>query len=322
MDELAVESINEPEETSAMRNGIYTVNVRSRDERSPRWRLAPRRSRPQIILVALLSFGFAAGLCGMAAQAADVSVFVSGSGNEFGMLDVNTGVFTQIGLYPLPYRRGDVDNVYGLGFTGPGQLSAIDQIGNVYAVDPTNANLTLLTSTGIFPSGGGGDRDGHLYFFNTGGAPPNPTPDFDSVNVGTGVVTTVASFPAGNDGFVAVGSNGDLFVTGVGANGDDLFRIDPSNGLVTDLGPTGVSQLFAGVFAGSTLYGFDPFGGIYTVNTLTGAATFMGTCNLPDGDLIYSVAFSPQSVPEPSTLILGGFGVLFVAGALRCRCRR
>jgi PEP-CTERM motif len=300
---------------------IFTANVNSRDERRPISRPELRKKGLQIVVLALLTFGFAGGLGGAAARGGDVSVFVSGSGNEFGTLDVNTGVFTQIGLYPLPYGPGNVDNVYGLGFTGPGQLSAIDQNGVVYAVDSTNANLTLLTSTGIFPSGGGGDGNGHLYFFNTGGAAVDPTPDFDSVNVATGVVTTVASFPAGNDGFVAVGSSGNLFVTGYGANGDDLYRIDPSTGLVTDLGPTGVLQLIAGVFAGSTLYGFDPFGGIYTVDTSTGVATAMGTYNLPGGDSIYAAAFQSQSVPEPSSLILLAGGTVCVAGLVARRRR-
>ncbi len=216
-------------------------------------------------------------------------------------------------MYPLPYMRGNVDFAFGLGFTGPGQLSVLDERGNYYAADASNAGLTLLgTIPDIFPTGGGGDGRGSLYFYD------NNTGNLDAINVATGVLRTVAAFPPANDGLVAFGPDGNLYLSGQGTtNGDDLYRVDPTTGAVIDLGATGVPQLFAGVFVGPTLYGFDPLGGMYTLDTTTGLATAVGTYTLPDGGSIFAAAY--QAVPEPSSLALGGLGAAALAGYSRRR---
>ena len=130
-----------------------------------------------------------------------------GSSNEFGTLDLSTGDFTEIGVFPEG-RHGPFP-IYGLGFTGSGQLSAVDGRGNLFGVDPSSAALTPLFSTGTFPNGGGGDGHGNTYVFDSA------TSNVDALNVNNGSVTTVATFPAtvASTGFTAIGPDGFVYIT-------------------------------------------------------------------------------------------------------------
>ena len=271
--------------------------------------------RPRLAWVALLAAALGAAADGQAA--AGPVVYVAGSSNEFGTLDLNTGNFNLIGQFPTG-RRGQFP-IFGLGFTGPGQLDAVDARGNVFAVDPTNATVTPLFSTGTFPNGGGGGN-GNMYIFDSS------TGNVDVLNINNRTVNTLANFPnTQSTGFTAVGPDGSLYVTVYNSNpgggpSDDLYRINLLTGAMTDIGPD-LNSLYAGVFVGPMLYGFGPSGGIYTVNTTTGQETFMGAYLLPGGDSIYAAAFQGQSVPEPSSLILLAGGMACVAGLFPRRRR-
>ena len=118
-------------------------------------------------MFAAMAFGLAA-VCQATALAGPV-VYVSGDENELGTLDLSTGFFTESGMYPLPFMRGNVEFVFGLGFTGPGQLTALSDRGNYYSVNPATAETTLLghsaeigqSNSGI--EGGAGDGQGNIY---------------------------------------------------------------------------------------------------------------------------------------------------------------
>ncbi len=234
-------------------------------------------------------------------------VYVASASYEFGALDLITGDFTLLGMFPRAGRHGPFP-IYGLGFTGPGQLSAVDARGNVFSVNPANAAETPIFSSGTFPNGGGGDGHGSLYVFD------GATGNVDAINVASGSVTPITNFPnAQSTGFTAIAPDGSLYMTvyNLTSAGYDLYRIDPTTGNSTDIGPSS-AQLLAGVFVGSTLYGFDQFGGIDTIDTTTGAETLVAHYSLPGGDPgidpIYSAAFQAQSVPEPSSLLLLAIG--------------
>jgi hypothetical protein len=96
-------------------------------------------------------------------------------------------------------------------------------------------------------------------------------------------------------------------------------------GAATDIGPTGLSGdgIDGLVSEGGVLYaGYAPSGGalpgsIYTLNTTSGAATFLSTQSAAIG-LVYGLV---PIVPEPSTWTM--FGVAFLAfAAFRPRLKR
>jgi hypothetical protein len=250
------------------------------------------------------------------------SVYVASADYEFGTLDVNTGDFTLLGMFPPPAGRQGPFPIYGLGFTGPGQLSAVDARGNVFSVDPANAAETPLFSTGAVPNGGGGDGRGNLYLFDSA------TGNVDAINIASGSVSVITSFPGvQSTGFTAIGPDGSLYITvsNPASSSFDFYRIDPATANVTHVGPDlSPDGLYAGAFVGSTLYGFDPNGGIYTIDTTDGAETLVADYSLPGGpasfDPIYAAAFQVQSVPEPSSLALLAIGGVAVGlGAARRR---
>src|SRR5690606_33673099 len=60
------------------------------------------------------------------------------------------------------------------------------------------------------------------------------------------------------------------------ANMGRLYRIDPASGAVTDLGPTGITGAFGGMFGASNgVFGANNGGGFYQFDLATGAATLI-----------------------------------------------
>ena len=136
----------------------------------------------------------------------------------------------------------------------------------------------------------------------------------ERLNIASGVLTPIAPFS--NSGFTAVGPDGNVYLDGFDGTQDALFRVNPTTGVVTNIGPIVIQQqILAGVFVGSTLYAFDAANEILTLNLTTGEATNTGVVySLPDGGTIFAAAF--QSTPEPSTLLLAAMGTGF-AGMIR-----
>src|SRR5207244_3892150 len=134
---------------------------------------------------------------------------------------------------------------------------------------------------------------------------------------------TIGNTPFEGDGLVAFDSRGRLFMGENTFPGDVLWQVDPATATSTRIGSIG-NIIFTGVFSSDTLYGFNPNGVIYSIDTTTGQGTPVGIYTLPNGDPIESAVPAPSSVvPEPAGLSLMGLGSIgLLAYWLREKRRR
>ena len=128
-----------------------------------------------------------------------------------------------------------------------------------------------------------------------------------------GVITTLGT-GAGIDGRGMAFDDVNNILYGTGGV-DGLYQIDVLTGTASLIGSMGVSAGFGGLAydnaAGILYFNEGNAGNLYTVNVSTGAATLVG----PNGVLrIDGLAWAPDTapVPEPSTLMLFGAGLLAV----------
>lgn len=257
--------------------------------------------------------GFARAVLGFMAAALTYSlpqpahaqtVYVAGSSNEFGTLNLATGQFTQTGTL--------ASTLFGLGFTSGGTLYGVDSMSQLYQVDPVTGVETLEGHIGpdaAFTA----TASGELLYGLTGAS----SAVFFSISPTTQTATELATDTGITSDGLFASSGGTLYATGMSSTGiSTLYRLTTS-GVVTALGSTGImdtNEAFgAGVFAGNTLYGFNNNRGIYTFDTGTGAATLTRPYDLgTSGDTLYAAALAPAAAPEPATpatLILGILGL-------------
>jgi hypothetical protein len=218
--------------------------------------------------------------------------------DQFGVVDLNTGVFTDRGdmglrLNGLTVGPGGV--LYG---GGPSYASP-----TFYTIDPTNGALTLVgssfsagfydlgsTTTGIFATG----NDGNLY----------------SINPNTGAGTLIGPTIKGN-GMSSGGST--LYMT----SGSTLYTIDTTTGAATLVGSSNSGAFGSLVVEGGIIYGSSSDGAIYILNGSNGAATFLSNLSGATGDL-WGLAPDPAvnatPLPPAWTMMLIGLAVVgFVA---------
>jgi hypothetical protein len=265
----------------------------------------------RLVLAAALGFGAAIG---PSTASAGPTVYVAGTEGEFGTVDLATGDFTSIGTLNLPGSSV----IIGMGFGSDGKLYGLDLAGtnaNLYQIDITNANTTLVGTLGHGALGATADAGGTLYALSADANPIlytlNPPSTATTVVGPTGIVSGI--------GLGAVNAGGTQFFAGSPdptSDTTDLYNIDTQSGAATLVGDTGFS-INNGLFVGGTLYGFDlETFAIVTIDTTTGAATQVATYSLPNGDSINASAVPALQitpVPEPSTLALitiGGIGAL------------
>jgi hypothetical protein len=240
------------------------------------------------------------------AQAGPV-VYVTGSENEFGTLDLATGAFNQIATLALPAG----DYIYGMGWGANGMLYGVDSDpnANLWQINPSNGNVTEIGAIGYSALDATSDSSGKLYVLSQDMNaiyytlnPPSPTP------------SVVGPIGMSSGGLMAVTPNGQQLYTTTQST-YDLVSINPMTGAASVIGPTGFA-IDNGLFVNGTLYGFDTsVDAVVTINTSTGAATQIATYSLPNGDVIYASAL----VPEPSSLALGLVGTIVVGSGLAWR---
>jgi hypothetical protein len=221
------------------------------------------------------------GLSGGAGLAADNLAYVFTSTDQFGVVDLNTGAFTQFsntGQQPA-----------GMGMAGGSLYVATYDYSALYKVNPANGNITLVGHSGITYCNLGSTLSG-LYAVDTGG-------NLYSVNPSTAAATSIGSTGqscVGNSLGMSTNSNSLYF-----AVDSNLYTLNTSTGLATLVGPMGVSGLGSMMFEGGLLYAgvTQPSSQIYTLNTSTGAGTPVSTPsgNPSPGKLWGMAPASPQT---------------------------
>ncbi len=270
------------------------------------------RKRSLLHLVALVAIALSTAIHPSTAEASS-TIYVAGTGNEFGTLDLTTGVATVPNILNLPGGPTS-DLMFAMGFSS-GNLYGLDSStpsANLYQINPSNGALGAPSAVGQTAIGGTTDNAGTMFvvsqeintsvFYTLN--PPSATP-----------VTPPGPQPTGlflPEGLVAVTASGSaVYATALNSNTGlvDLYSINETTGVATDIGPTsdptGANFIpITGLFVNGTLYGFDANNDIVTINTSTGAVTLVGTVTgLGSGD--YLTAVAAQSIPEPSSVVLG-----------------
>jgi hypothetical protein len=266
-------------------------------------------------------------------------VYIEGGGGAFGTLNLQTGVFQQIGPGLTDVGTGLVQQANGslltLGYDGT--LDSINPVTGVETVGPQA--LGDCSNYPVSPCGGNSalafgslngtlyatDFAGNLYTINpvtgqamkvgsTGLAQVNFVPGFPNPSTGTWTGVDESLFTAGgklfaNEDFVTIDPTSPNPVVGV-VLADDLYQINTTTGQATLVAPT-LTPLNAFVNEDGTVYGFDGnVGQVVSLNVTNGNwATVSG----------YDPTAGPISgaapvVPEPSSgaLIGIGMGLVFV----------
>lgn len=231
------------------------------------------------------------------AARADSYAYMSTGSDQFGTIDLNTGVFTQLGNSGLLLSGlGTVDgNIYGGAYADD----------TLYEVNPTNGSLTTIGTGSILYNDTGSTTSG-LYAVNYGQT------DLYSVNPLTGATTLIG--PTGFSAFsfgvigMSTGSNA-LYFTGNG----NLYSLNTTTGAATLIGSQGFDVGALVTENGSLWAGANPANAVYTLDPTNANATFVANAS---GDPASFWGLTPNplpaTTPEPTTtsLLFLGLGAV------------
>jgi YVTN family beta-propeller protein len=184
------------------------------------------------------------------------------AGDLFGIVDLNTGVFTSVGSTGL--------TLAGLGSYGGIIYGAAYRGSTLYSVNTSTGALTAI-GTGNIAYGGFGSTSSGLYAFGLNG-------DLYSINPANGAASDLGPTGLSFGGIVMGMSSGSstLYLT----QNNLLYSLNTTNGSATLIGTTNEGESgFGALFSvGGTLYG-GAYGAstpdIYTLNPQSGTTTFV-----------------------------------------------
>ncbi len=249
------------------------------------------------------------------AKAGDNQAFMGTVNGSFGVLDLNTGVFTLDGNSGLTLAGMAVQDgmLYGSSYHVSGS-------GTLYMINPANGAVTAIGSSTVDIDDFGSTTSG-LYMVGTNG-------NLYSVNSSNGAATLIGPTGFGPTGtpfgsWRSLSTNASVLYF---SNGDDLYTLNTTTGAATLIGGTGGPEEGALLFEGGTLYGGEnsPSYGIDTLNVTTGAATFSASVS-GTSNSFFALAPNPLPIsptPEPSSLALFGSGFFGLAAMLRRRLQK
>lgn len=242
-------------------------------------------------------------LCATLAVAQPFGWSIQSNGNDhLYRIDLSTGAATDMGLVNF----GDAE---GMSF-GPG--------GQLFAIGGSTAefwNVTTPPGVMVGPTGPRNGLDAGLDYYNgvmynLQGALGGST--LYTINTSTGAATLVGSANTQFGDDLAINSSGVAYAADW-ITTDSLYRVDLTTGGFTLIGPLNqgnVSLQAGGAFAGSTLYNITSDGRLFTLDTTTGAATFIAnTFDAASGAGLTGWE-GLAVIPEPASLSLLALGAL------------
>jgi hypothetical protein len=240
-------------------------------------------------------------------------------GNQFGTIDLSTGVFSSLGQTEIggnPLAAVALSGLAEANGTLYGADEGINNNGGIYTINPSNGALASVGATGLSIDNLGSTPTG-LFVVDT-------SLNLYSINPGTGAATLIGSTGIASRGFTALSTNANLLYF---ANGNGLYTLNTTTGAATLIGSLGsgpppqdaVIQLSALLQENGTLYGaseeFSPSLSVNTVDPLTGAATIGPDITGAGSAFITGLAAFPvQAVPAP--LIGHGLAVVLAVGGV------
>ena len=240
---------------------------------------------------------------------------VSFLGNELINIDPTTGVGNSVG--PIGST-----NSFGLAAVNNQLFTFDSSVDKIRQINPATGAATATFDIGLKPGalvgqGGLAFQSSTVGFLTSALNPTTLAPENDlyRFDLSTGKTTLVA-MTADTLEALAFRSDGTLF--GLGKLDGNLFTINTTTGAMTLVGNVGIS-----VGSPTGALAFDPSGQLlaslddklYTLNTTTGAATPIGSSDPSVSDVGFSsisgLAFvSPAAVPEPSSVVMVGTGIV------------
>lgn len=286
--------------------------------------------KPLTVLALLLS--------AIPASAGPLAYIVTGNpdgSGGFGVIDLSTGAFTQIG----PGVQGSQGLVSG----SNGSLFTLAFTGTLNSINPATGVATVIGPTGLadcsmppsspcgpksangFASVGGRfyatDFANNLYAVNatTGAATLIGLTGIPAVPLTPITVNPDGTFNAYDEGLF--GANGRLyatfdaftvdpntFTTGAVVIAPKLYQIDPLTGVATLVAPTTLNLAAVAGINGSYYAFNDGTSQVVTLNLATGSTSLVAGFD-PGVGLVTGVA----ATPEPASMALAGFGIAALA---------
>ncbi len=202
----------------------------------------------------------------------------------------------------------------------------VSNSGQLITINTTTGAGTLVGTTGEQIPDIDFNSAGTLYGWSERDAAFTRSDDLVTLDLTTGASTLVGLSNFGTSGTgLAFDSSDSLYVK----RSNTLHSVDATTGLSTGsigITGTGVGSLdnILAFDNSNVMYSADRTGGgatLYTVDPTTGVATLVGSNSI---DNLSALAFSPAAtpIPEPSTLLLFGVGLLGVIGIGLRRQRR
>lgn len=243
------------------------------------------------------------------AQAGTLAYVITSTG-QFGTLNLGTGSETLIA------NEGGTSD--GIARGSNGNLYIVDGSNNLDALNAVSGAKTVVGNVGISLTTFGGTASGALFGMDA-------NENLYSINPATGVATLVGSTGLSpvngttpNFSNSLSGNATELFYTlqiysGAGMQAAELYGINPATAATTLLGPIGASGIVGSGFANSALYGFSYSSSdeILTLNTSTGAATFVAPLSGPFSLIYGATAETPEPSFAPLAVALLGVAVLW-----------